>query len=147
MDPRTILNTLKEASPFDIFLISFLLLPFVADGWLGVMDKLDLSDPSRYVGLGIMLLVYILGIAVMLIGSSRASRRELAKDQIIQYLISKDFEMMSFERVRKNINSAYSDRFLEALPSYFSTEVRQARLKGGKPGIARIIETDAEEEV
>jgi len=66
MDPRTVLHTLKEASPFDLFLISFLLLPFIADAWLGVIDDLGLKQDFQYHGLGIVLIVYILGIVIML---------------------------------------------------------------------------------
>jgi hypothetical protein len=55
--------------------------------------------------------------------------------------------MMSFERVRKNINPAYSDEFLESLLKHFPNHLRKARLKGGMAGIARIIETEAENEV
>ena len=146
MDPKTILNTLKEASPFDIFLVSFLLLPFVADGWLDVMDKLSLGDAARYCGLGAVFVVYVIGIFVMLQGASRSNRREIAKDQIIHYLTTKNHEMMSFETVRKNVNSSYTNEFLEGLPAHFPTQVRRAKLKGGKPGIARIIEEEADDE-
>ena len=146
MDPRTILDTLKKASPFDLFLVSFLLLPFVADAWIGVMDKLGLSQTARYCGLGIVVVAYAIGVIAMLQGNSRAKNREIARDQIIQYLTSKNFEMMSFDRVRKNINKAYTDEFLESLIGHFPNEVRKARLKGSKPGIARIIESDVDEE-
>ena len=146
MDPRTILKTLKEASPFDIFLISFLLLPFVVDSWLDVIEKLGFGDTARYWGVGLIILAYIVGIILMLQGSSRARNREIARDQIVQYLTAKDFEMMSFERVRKNINRAYTDEFLESLVEHFPNDLRKAKLKGGKPGIARIIESDVDEE-
>ncbi|WP_089725121.1 hypothetical protein [Candidatus Thiosymbion oneisti] len=146
MEPKTILKTLKEASPFDLFLVSFLLLPFVADSWLGVIKKLGLDQLAHYCGLGIVVVAYIIGIILMLQGSSRARRREIAKDLIIQYLTSKNFEMMSFDRVRKNINKSYTNEFLESLIEHFPKELRTARLKGSKSGIARIIESDEDEE-
>ena len=146
MDPRTILKTLKEASPFDLFLVSFLLLPFIADAWLGVIDKLGLCQSARYWGLTIVVVAYIIGIVVMLQGSSRAKNREIARDQIVQYLTSQNFEMMSFERARKNINKAYTNEFLEGLVEHFPNEVRKAKMKGGKPGIARIVESDVDDE-
>ena len=48
MDPKTILKTLKEASPFDLFLVSFLLLPFVFDAWVGVLEKLEFGIFAKY---------------------------------------------------------------------------------------------------
>lgn len=146
MDPKTILKTLKETSPFDLFLISFLLLPFVCDAWLSVIDKLGLEQCARYYGLGIVVVAYFIGVIAVLLGSSRAKNREIARDQIIQYLTTKNYEMMSFERVRKNINRAYTNEFLESLVIHFPNKVRKARLKGSKLGIARIVESDIDEE-
>ena len=82
----------------------------------------------------------------MLLGSNRQREREVARDLIIQYLTNKNFEMMSFERIRKNISQAYSDTFLDTLPAYFPNQLRKAKLKGNKPGLARIIESDIENE-
>ena len=146
MDPKTILNTLKEASPFDLFLVSFLLLPFIADKWLQVIINLGLGDFAPLFGLGIVIVAYIVGIIIMLQGNSRLKNREIARDQIIQYLTSKNFEIMSFERVREKINKAYTDEFLASLVIQFPNEVRKAKLRGGKSGIARIIESDADKE-
>ena len=146
MDPKNILSALKEASPFDLFLVSFLLLPFVFDAWLGVAEKLQFGVTARCWSLGIVLAAYVVGVVVMLSGSSRSRRREIARDQIVQYLTAKNFEMMSYERVRKNINKAYSDEFLESLVTHFSNDLRKARLKGGKPGVARLVESENENE-
>ncbi len=134
MDPRTILNTLKEASPFDLFLISFLLLPFIFKAWLGLLNNLDFSISAQYWSLGLILLFYLAGVIAMLLSSQREQQRERARDIIVQYLISKGYEMVFFDRIREKINSLYSDIFLETLPSQFPNEIRKAKLKGAKPG-------------
>ena len=54
--------------------------------------------------------------------------------------------MMSFEIVRKNINSAYTDNFLDSLLEHYPNKLRRAQLKGNKAGIARIVETDVDDE-
>lgn len=146
MNPGTIIKTIKEASPLDLFLLSFLLLPFVVDAWLRAIERLEVGQTARYGVLIVVIIFYVLIVGAMLQRSSRARNRELARDQIIQYLTSKDFEMMSLKKVRKKINQAYTDKFLESLPEYFPNELRRAKLKGGKPGIARIIESEADEE-
>ena len=147
MDPRTILKTLKEASPFDLFLISFVLLPFIFDAWIDVLNKLGFTNQATYISLAIVLVGYVIGIIAMLLGSTRERKRDIAKDQIIQYLTSKEYEMVSFERIRKNINKSYSDSFLETLPVAFANDIRKAKLKGSKAGLARIIESQSEDEV
>lgn len=146
MDPRTILNTLKEASPFDIFLISFLLLPFVFDAWLDVMERIGFGESGFIISLIIILIGYSTGVIATLVGSSRQRSREIARDQIMEYLTRKNFVMVSYERIRKNINQAYGDNFLETLHVHFPDQLRKAKLKGNKKGLARIIEADVDDE-
>jgi hypothetical protein len=140
MDPKTILTTLKEASPLDLFLVSFLLLPFIVDAWMGVLEKLEFGLTEKLWAVVLVIIGYIVGVMAMLFGSTRARVREIARDQIIQYLNTKNFRMMSYERVRENINGAYSDTFLESLVTHFPNALRKAKLKGGKPGLAKLTE-------
>ena len=146
MDPKTILKTLKEASPFDLFLISFIALPFVFKGWMEVLDKLEFGLCGKYWSLVIILLSYTIGVVSMLIGTNRQKKREAAKDQIVAYLTRNKYEMMGLDIIRKNINSGYSDDFLRSLPIHFPNDIRSAKLKGGKPGLARMIESNVEDE-
>lgn len=141
MEAKTILKTLKEASPFDIFLISFIALPFVFEAWLRILKALEVGLNAKYLSLGLILLAYVAGIISMLIGANKEKRRESAKDQIISYLTRNDIEMMRLERIQDKINSGYQYEFLESLPIYFPGEIRRAKLKGNNRGLARIIES------
>ena len=140
MDPKTILKTLKEASPFDLFLVSFIALPFVFEAWLRILEKLELGLCSMYWSLSVVLLAYIVGVVCTLVGSNREKRREIAKDQIIGYLTANSLKMMTLETIRQKINQSYADDFLNSLPVYFPNEIRRATLKGNKLGLARTIE-------
>ena len=102
MDARTILKVLKEASPFDIFLISFIALPFVFEAWLRILEKLELGLCAKYWSLGIVLVAYIIGIVSMLVGANKQKQREVAKDQIINFLTRNSDEMMRLEAIREN---------------------------------------------
>jgi len=146
MDPKTILNTLKDASPFDLFLVSFIALPFVFDAWMGVLDKLEFGLCGKYWSFGVILLAYIIGVVSMLIGTNRQKKRETAKDQIVAYLTRNNYEMMGLNMIRRNINSGYSDTFLYSLPIHFPNDIRRAKLKGDRPGLARIIESNVVDE-
>ena len=143
MDARTILKVLKEASPFDIFLISFIALPFVFEAWLRILEKLEFGLCAKYWSLGIVLVAYIIGIVSMLVGANKQKQREVAKDQIINFLTRNSDEMMRLEAIRDKINKGYTDEFLNSLPLHFPNEIRRARLKGNKPGLARIIEENS----
>src|SRR5947209_9221979 len=107
IDP--LLKFLKEASIFDIFLISFLLLPFVFASWVTIFKELGYSPSSILIFLIGIGLLYILFVILMLIGMNRKKKREVIRDQILGYLQSKDFTMMSFDRIRERINITYND--------------------------------------
>ncbi len=138
IDP--ILKFLKEASVFDIFLISFLLLPFVFASWVTIFKELGYTPSSIEKLLIGISLIYVLFIILMLVGMNKKKKREVIRDQIIGYLQSKNFTMMSFDRVRERINKTYSDGLLNSVIDYFPNELRRAKLKGGVSGVARIIE-------
>jgi len=143
----SILKVLKRASIFDIFLISFVLLPFVFQAWMKIFKDLDFQASTIEKFLGGIAVLYVIFILLMFTGSGKAKRRELAKDQILGYLQSKNNMMMSFERIRERINTTYSDRFLDSVIDSFPTDLRHARLKGSKSGAARIVEdTNIEQE-
>jgi hypothetical protein len=56
---------------------------------------------------------------------------------IMSYLNHNKFDMVSFERIRENIDSDYSDEFLLSLIKKFPDRFRRAKLKGGMPGVGR----------
>jgi len=97
MDPKSIITTLKEASPLDLFLISFIALPFVFDAWIDVLEKLDFGASAKFWSLGIVLVAYILGVWLMYVGASRRKLRETATHQILAYLTSNSYTMMTLD--------------------------------------------------
>lgn len=57
---------------------------------------------------------------------------------ILNYLAANEFTAMSFERVRERINPAYNDVAILELIDKSPDKFRRAKVKGGRPGIARI---------
>jgi hypothetical protein len=57
---------------------------------------------------------------------------------IRNYLNAHSFTAVSFERVRENINPAYSDQAMLSLIEKSPEEFRRVRLKGNRPGIGLI---------
>lgn len=145
MDTKSIINLIREASPLDLFLISFFLLPFVFNAELEILQDLGLESHVQLVALGIVLAGYLTGVIAMARNTSRARKREIARDAILNYLQAKDFTMVSFERIRKNINGGYGDAFLESVIAAHPNELRKAHLKGGKPSMARLVEDEIED--
>jgi hypothetical protein len=57
---------------------------------------------------------------------------------ILAYLNQRGYQALSFERVRQRIDSSLSDIKLNELIANNPTLIRHARLKTGKPGVARV---------
>lgn len=99
-------------------------------------------------------IVAIVAVASVLVGGAivsfafRASRTmKVARDQIINYLKARNYELISFDRIRERIDASYSDRFLESLPGHFPNDLRKARLRGGRSGLGRIMVEDGDERI
>ena len=135
-----ILKALKEVSIFDVFLVTFLLLPFIFEKWLAVLEKIGITETQKFWSLVAILAFYVIGVITMLVGNSRSMKRAVAKNQIIAYLQSKQFTLVSFASIRERINQSYDDEFLESLTVAFPQELRRAKLKGDKRGLGRIVE-------
>ncbi len=145
-DYSDFLKTLKQASLFDVFVVSFLLLPFVVQAWLDALDKLSISITGKYWSVLAVVVLYIIGVIAMLVANGRTKKREVAKDQVVAYLQSKGFTYASFDRFRERINTGYTDKFLESLANSFPQELRCAKLKSGKRGLGRILEEATDED-
>lgn len=60
-------------------------------------------------------------------------------EAILEYLNQRGYQMVSYERLRKHIDSQLTDQKLNALVDEHPMIFRHAKLKGGKPGLAKRI--------
>lgn len=146
MNVSDIISTIKKATAFDIFLISFFALPFVFDGWINVLEKIGASPCQIFWTLVTLSVLYIATVVVLGFDNYNKKRKEIAKDLILGYLRSNNFGRMSFERIRQKFNPNYADDFLVELVQEFPKEIRVAKLKNGKAGIGRIVDEVTDEE-
>jgi len=149
MEPKSILNTLKRSSVFDLFLVAFLLLPFVLIGWLEVLERTELEGISDLIFLGIITALYVIGILIMLTGTKRLQRNDKrlfnAKEKIEFYLKCRpNTEKASFNRIRSSVDEAYSDPFLFSLISRYSATFFRGAFTRNNPAIG-LLDRDSEE--
>ena len=148
--PTQILKALKEASPFDLFLVSFLLLPFIFNAWLVVLDKLQATASQKIWFLAGVLVFYIVGVLAMLVGSTRLRRREIARDEILAHIRDSKVTWVSFSKIREQINSSYTDRFLRSVITEFPYHLQFASVRGKDNevrfiGVSQIVEHKSDE--
>jgi hypothetical protein len=71
-------------------------------------------------------------------GTTRGIDFTLMGKLITNYLIDRDWTMMSFEGIRNHINAAYSDELLLKLIENQPDNFRRVEMKGHKPGLKRL---------
>jgi hypothetical protein len=76
-------------------------------------------------------------------GSMRTEQKARAQldrmaTHIENFLNAKGFKMVSFERIRKNINEDYTDEMLRRLIDERPERFRRVIMKGGRRGIGRV---------
>lgn len=72
----SILRLLKRASIFQIFVLSFVLLPYVFQAWLKIFQDLGYEVRTIEKSLGAVCLLYVLFLALMLFDANRKRRRD-----------------------------------------------------------------------
>lgn len=102
-------------------------------------------DLLPWIVTGITIIVVVVSVIVTI--AAHTERKKIACELIVNYLKDKEFTMMSFERIRKNIDQTFSDSFLASLPASFPSTLRHAKLRDengelSKPGLARITKGD-----
>ena len=64
-------------------------------------------------------------------------RIEQVAGQVLGYLDARGFRMVSFERVRERVDATLTDEWLAMMVRQKADTFRAARLRGGKPGLAK----------
>jgi hypothetical protein len=149
VDPKRTLSVIRAASPYEYLFVALMILPPLLIAWLAVTEKLRFSDEWAKLTVAIVLVAYLLAGLLLLAGSILQRDRKVACLQILSYLDSRQFKVMSFDRVRQNISSRYTDQFLDSVVRAYPELLRPARLKGKKVGVAkvqRVEPPEAEEE-
>lgn len=145
-DISSILNFIKKSTIFDIFLVSFIALPFVFQAWTAVLKEVGYSSLQVGYGLCLVTVAYACIIIFMIIDTKSRQKKEIARDQLLGYLQSKNITMMRFDTVREKINKNYEDDFIYSVISAFPSDLRRAKLHDNKLGVARIIEEAEDQE-
>ncbi len=137
MDPDfgRILETIRRASPLDLFLISFVLLPFVIAGWIDVADGLGLGFAAKLATVAVVIAAYLFWLFYMVAAARRRDAHELCRQQILDYLERNKLNAVSFERLRERFSADYTDEFLVAAINSFPGQLARVTLADGRAGV------------
>jgi hypothetical protein len=74
-----------------------------------------------------------------LLGQDAHDLKRIAK-HILNYITDNSFTVVSFDRIRKNINPRYTDELLLQLIDAMPDKFRRVRIAGGKSGIKKLLQ-------
>jgi hypothetical protein len=138
-EAKSIISLIRDSSPADITVVSFVILPILLAAWslfLNSLSALDTQPATKgYLLIG-LLVVYVGGVFAMKSSESAKEKRARAAKHIRNRLERRSKHLGSFDYIRRTVNSDYCDDFLTAIVEEFPDDFRRAQIKGGKPGIA-----------
>lgn len=130
-DFKGVIQVITEAKPSHLALVSFLILPLVANYWLEALMKLfpTPSQELKYTWLGFLGLTYVFCLGWLLYDNQKAKSLETRRDQIAGRMIANEWTKITFDSARKALTKKASDADIFAVIEAFPKTLRYLRLK------------------
>lgn len=143
---NSFVGIIRQAKIYETLIVSLFVLPIYLGSWILILKQFDNTLWNHQLCiLLILILIYIFGIIFFKYYQLREYKMEIAKDCISNYLLSKKWSIISFNRIRERINIKWSDEFLQSVIHRYNFEFRAAPIKGKKVGL-RLLPTEEEQE-
>jgi hypothetical protein len=147
-DIRSCIDLIRETSKADLTILSLFLLPLLLGGWSLFLNNLSFSDRCKSLIIGILFVIYVVGLIIMKSWDPRDERLKRARYHIQNRLKNRPGQRASFEAIRGEVNQTYDDEFLKELidknPGVFRTCLIK-RTGGPKHGITLVKEDEEPE--
>lgn len=141
----SIIDLVKNSSFYELFFSSLIILPIYLGSWSFILKQFDSSLWGKETQLLISLIIlYIVSLLILKFFQSKDHKLEIGMIKIRTYILSKNWQRMSFERIQKNIDSSYDMEFLKELLNKYPSEFRKGTIKGGKKALVIIEQEELE---
>jgi hypothetical protein len=147
-------RTFIQQATLDVKFLSSLISVMVGAGVIGIFQKISGSSsglPREVYLYPVGLLAGVAAIPVIRFVDQTEKERqrrtaggfEEVKESIVQHIRGKNFRMISFGRLREDLGKPeWEDAFIRDVIARYPTQLRNAVLKGGKPGVALMVQED-----
>lgn len=132
------IDLIRRSSWFDLLMLGLLLTPGSLLAWTKILEFAQTPADQRGAWTLSLALVHLMAIAAMMLGSQVHRKRYRTLTLILGYLVSKNFMMVSFERIREKYGDEFTDNYLMSVIKEFPQYLRVGRLKNGKKAAARL---------
>lgn len=149
-ETQFIINMIRDACNKELIIVSLFLLPILLGAWsifLNSFSFLDRYDGWKFLFVCILLLLYVLGIIRMKFTDTPEDKLRRARKHVETRLKKRRGHRASFDAIRNEVNTTYTDEFLEKLinmnPEIFGKCKIKARMgnkenKENKEGITLV---------
>ncbi|ARV19577.1 hypothetical protein AEP_02651 [Curvibacter sp. AEP1-3] len=130
-DFKGVIQVITDAKPSHLALVSFLVLPLVANYWLEALIKLfpTPTQELKYTWLGLLGLTYVFCLGWLLFDNHKANILRTRRDQIAGRMIANGWTRINFDSARKALTKNASDAEIIAVIDAFPKTLRFLRVK------------------
>lgn len=130
-DFKGIINSIKEASPSHLALVSLIVFPIILKFWL---DSIDQIFPTMTIGWKVfsvimIFLLFIICIVWIAVENVRKNKLRIIRDRIMTRLVANNWKSMSFESAKKVLGDDFPDEKIIATIEEFPKTLRNVRSK------------------
>ncbi|MFD2567020.1 hypothetical protein [Pseudotenacibaculum haliotis] len=135
-EAKSVIDIVRESSFGELFFTSLIILPIYLGSWIVVLKQINktLWEKSSLV-LILLVLAYILTLVIMKFYQSKDQKIEKASIKIRQYILSRNWTRMSYERIKKNIDHSFTPELIDNILNKYPEDFRIGTIKGGKKAI------------
>ena len=135
-EAKSIIDIVRDSSFGELFFTSLIILPIYLGSWVVVLKQVDKSLWGyNSLILLILILSYVLTLIVMKHYQSKDKKIENASIKIRQYILSRNWTRMSYERIQKNIDHSFNQELIDSILDKYPEDFRVGTIKGGKKAI------------
>jgi hypothetical protein len=143
---NSIVSVIRQARTFETLIVSILVLPIFLGSWILILKQLNANLwNSSIIILTLLILMFFLGVFIMKYYQWREYKMEIARNCIMNFLLSKNWNRISFDLIRNKFNTKWDNKFLQNVIIKFNSDFTIAKIKGGKQGV-KLIEIEQEQE-
>ena len=130
-DFRGVIQVITDAKPSHLALVSFLVLPLVANYWLEALTKLfpTPTQETKYWWLGFLAAIYVFCLGWLVYENSKTKKLETLRDQMVGRMIANNWTKISFDSARKALTRTASDAEIFSVLEAFPKTLRYQKLK------------------
>ena len=110
-DYKGIIQAISDATPSNLVLVSFLVLPVILDYWIKLLSSIftPFDTSSKILSLVVLVIIYALCIIWLAVENSNRKALEMKKDQILSRMLTNNWSKIGYDSAKKAVSLDITD--------------------------------------